>query len=239
MNINWDDGRIIILNAGDIATNQKLNQQQLYGLIFYNSAQNDVDAIVNVVWSNSQPPVKITVPGTTGNKGLASVFFINGSDTTTISTSLSPQNQPGVQIQAYIASVKMPTNTSGISNISLPLDGTINKFNGFTRYYCVPESHWYEGQIQSNVNQFISIQFQEQKAIVNVVNCTSDPNLNVFSAGTAKNQFTINSDPYQNLTWNLQGNGSQFVWVNADSIQNSTSATISIQSLSGLYETLN
>jgi len=237
MNINWDDGHIITLNASDTATNQKLNQQQLYGLIFYNSAQSDSDAIVNVVWSNSQPPVRITVPGTTGNKGLASVFFINGSDTTTVAASLS-QNQPGVQIQAYIASVKMPTNTSGINNIALPLDGSNHNFSGFTRYYCVPQSHWYEAQIQSNINQFISIQFQEQKAVVNIVNCTSDPNVNVFAAGAAKTQYTINSDTSQNLTWNLQGNGTQFVWVNADSIQNSASATISLQSLSALYETL-
>ena len=40
----------------------------------------------------------------------------------------------------------------------------------------------------------------------------------------------------QTLDWNLQGNGQQWVWINADSIQNSQSATITVQSLQALQQ---
>jgi hypothetical protein len=134
---NWNNGQLITLSPGDTATCQQLNASQLYGLIFYNSAGNDAGANLSVVWSQSQPPATVHVPGTTGNQGLASVLFVNGSDTTTVSAAML-QNQPGAQVQTYIASVKMPTDTSGINNQSLPADGQPHSFNKFTRYYTVP-----------------------------------------------------------------------------------------------------
>ena len=234
--IDWNDGRLITMTPGDTATAEgALNARQLYGLFFYNSALNDADAQVTVVWSNSQPPVTVVVPGTTAKQGLASVLFVSGNDTSTVSAALL-QGQPGVQIQAFIGSVKMPTNTAGISNRELPADGQMHPFNTFTRYYTVPQSHWYSGRIESNINQFISVQFAEQAAVVYVVNKTSDPAIHVQAAGQASGQFEIQSSATQSIGWNLQGNGTQRVWINADSVQNSQSAGISLQSLSGLFE---
>lgn len=231
---DWNDGRLLTLNPGDTATCQTLNARQIYGLIFYNSAMNDAGANVSVVWSNSQPPVTVHVPGTTGNQGLATVLLVNGSDTTTVSAAML-QNQPGTQIQAYIASVKMPTNTGGINNQQLPANGQNCSFTKFTRFYSVPASHWYQAQLQSNINQFISIQFAEQYATINVVNSLVDPSPQVQAVGIAQGQFKINTSNFQTMSWSLQGNGQQMVWVNADSVQNSQSATISLQSLSSLY----
>lgn len=102
--INWNDGKLITLTPGDTATCTELNKGQLYGLIFYNSALADTSASISVVWSNSEAPAMVQIPGTTGNQGLASVLFVNGSDTTTISAAMS-QNNPGAQVQCYIASV--------------------------------------------------------------------------------------------------------------------------------------
>ncbi len=231
---DWNKGQLITLNPGDTATCQQLNSGQIYGLIFYNSAGNDAGANISVVWSQSQPPASVHVPGTTGNQGLASVLFVNGSDTTTVSAAML-QNQPGAQVQTYIASVKMPVDTTGINNQALSADGQPHAFTKFTRYYTVPASHWYQAQIQSNINQFIAIQFSQQSATVNVVNSLVDPGLLIQAVGSATSQVTKNVVPYQAYSWPLQGNGQQLVFVNADSVQNSQSANISLQSLSALY----
>lgn len=232
---NWNDGKLITLKPGDTATCTDLNSGQLYGLVFYNSASADTSTTVSVIWSNSQPPAIVQIPGTTGNQGLGSVLFVNGSDTTTISAAVL-QNNPGAQIECYIASVKMPTNTAGINNLALPSDGQAHSFNKFTRYYSVIASHWYQAQLQSNINQFTAIQFSEQHATVTVVNQVVDPSILVTAVGMAQKQYTIAAVPYQNYSWSLQGNGQQMVFVNASSAQDSAAATISLQSLSNMYK---
>ena len=235
--INWNGGQLINLKAGDTATCAGgLNPDQIYAIFLYNSANNDANAPVNVVWSNSQPPVLVTVPGTTANQGLAALCFVSGDDTNTVSISLG-QSAPGTQVQAFLGSVKMPVDTSGINNVGLPLDGQNHAFQAFTRFYAVPQSHWYSGQIQSNINQFISVQFKEASAVVNIVNQLVDPSNVVKYAGpSSKDAVTINPSSSQTLTWNFQGNGTQLVWMNADSVQNSQTATISVQSLAAVYE---
>jgi hypothetical protein len=239
MSINWNGGQLITITQGVTATCVgSLNPGQLYALFFYNSAQNDANAPVNVVWRNSQPPVRVTVPGTTANQGLAALCFVSGDDTNTVSASLS-QTAPGAQVSAFIGSVKMPTNTSGINNVALPLDGQFHPFKTFTRFYAVPASHWYEGTIQSNINQFISVQFKESAAVVNIVNQLVDPSNVIKYAGNCQSQVTINSVPNQTYAWSFQGNGSQFVWINADSCQNSESASIAVQSLASAYAAFN
>jgi hypothetical protein len=236
--ITWNDGRLITLNPGDTATCAGgLNSGQVYGLFFYNSAGADADASVNVVWSNSHAPAVVTVPGVTQKQGLASVLFVSGNDTSTVSAAML-NNQPGTQLQCFIGSVKMPTGP-GLNNQQLPADGSVKPFQAFTRFYCVPQSHWYSGTINSNVNQFITVQFTEQTANVLVVNAMQqytkqNPPPTVQAVGSAT--FDVSCATQQSLTWSLQGSGSQMVWINADSIQNSQTATISMQSLSGLYE---
>ncbi|WP_222937602.1 hypothetical protein [Spartinivicinus ruber] len=235
MSINWNDGQLITLKQGDTATcTGNLNNGQLYCLFFYNAAQNDADTSVSVVWSNSQPPVQVVVPGTTGNQGLAALCFVDGSETNTVSAAVL-QGSPGADIQAFIGSVKMPTNTQGIENRQLPLDGDRHSFNKFTRYYAVPESHWYAAQIQSDINQFIAVQFAEHQAEVMIVNKLVDPGNVIKYAGNSQSLVKINESTTQSIPWNLQGNGQQLVWINADSTQNSQSASITVQSLSNVY----
>lgn len=96
--INWKNGQLITLDPGDTATCQTLTGGQLYGLIFYNAAANDAGANISVVWSQSQPPVTVSVPGTTANQGLASVLFVNGSDTTTVSAAMRPAGPQRVRV---------------------------------------------------------------------------------------------------------------------------------------------
>lgn len=42
-----------------------------------------------------------------------------------------------------------------------------------------------------------------------------------------------------NAYLNFQGNGTQLVWINADSVQNSQTATMSVQSLAAVYDAYN
>jgi len=232
---NWDGGQLQTLTPGDTATCHTLNQGQLYGLIFYNSASGATDAAVSVVWSNSQPPASMIVPGTTANQGGAAMLFVSGDDTTVVSAAL-PGSQPGVQLQTFICSQKMPTNVSGISNQGLPADGNVHPFTKFTRYYTVPESHWYQVQVSSTLNQFISASFAMKTATVSIVNTVSDPSPIIQGVGKAASAFKIIQTPYQTASYPIQGNGQQFVWVNADSTQNSGQAGISLQSLTTVYD---
>ena len=150
--LNWNGGQRITLKAGDTATCTVLRPDQLYGIFIYNSAQNDNNAVVNVVWSNSQPPCQITVPGTTANAGLASMGFVSGSDTQTISVSL-PSNGGIAQVDLWLGSVSMPTNTSGLNNQPLQANGDPVPFNKYTRYYAVPPSKWMNLTIASTITQ--------------------------------------------------------------------------------------
>lgn len=239
--IPWNDGRLITMRPGDTATCAGgLNSGQIYGLFFYNSARADADATINVVWSNSHAPATVTVPGVTQNQGLASVLFVSGNDTSTVSAAMLT-GQPDTQVECFIGSVKMPTGP-GLNNRQLPTDGSTNPFQAFTRFYCVPASHWYAGTITSNINQFITVQFTEHQATVLFVNAMKeytkdDLPKTITAVGSASGSLNVSCSTYQSLQWSLQGSGSQMVWINADSIQNSQTANISMQSLSGLYET--
>jgi hypothetical protein len=235
--INWDDGHVISMKPGDTATCKgTLNAGQLYALFFYNSAGQDSDTTVNVVWSNSNPPVLVTVPGTTQKEGLAALCFVYGDDTSTVSASVL-QGQSGGEIEAFIGSVKMPTGP-GLINKELPLDGKKYNFTKFTRYYAVPASHWYNLRLESNVNQFISVLFTESKAAVYIVNKIIDPSNVVKYTGTSKDRVTLTESEKQSISGSFQGNGRQLVCINADSIQNSNEATICVQSLANMYATM-
>lgn len=234
--INWNGGQRITLKAGDTATCTTLRPQQLYGIFVYNSAGADNNADLSVIWSNSQPPVSITVPGTTANAGLASMGFVSGTDTQTVSVSL-PSNAGIAQVEIWLGSVSMPTNTSGLSNQALPADGDQHNFNKYHRYYAVPASKWYTLTIASTITQFISCQFREEKATVFVVNETSNgllPNQVTSMGPTAMQQgvVTISSAQIQSISESLQGDGTQWVWMDADSQQDSNGATIALQALS-------
>ncbi len=130
----------------------------------------------------------------------------------------------------------MPINTSGLSNNPLPFNGLQQSFNKYTRYYAVPPSQWVSVTISSVITQFISVQFTEAAATVFVVNETSNGLLpgQVTTMGptaSAPGAVTILPVTYQSVTKQFQGSGAQFVWIDADSQQDSQSATIAAQLL--------
>src|SRR3954453_16538311 len=131
---NWDGGQVSNLASNQTLTCTTLSQGQLYGLFLYNAAGNDNNATVFVTVGN-QAPKPVTIPGTTGGQGLASIVLVSGNDSTTVSVAML--NQPNAQVQCWIGSVRMPTNTAGLNNQSLPANGSIHPFAQHDRYYAV------------------------------------------------------------------------------------------------------
>jgi len=232
MSIDWSAGQVITLTEGDTATLSELNDSQLYGVFLYNTANADNTVTVTITWSDDpgNPPVDVPVEGTTGDQGLAAVRFLSGSDASYISASVG-QDQKDAQIKAFICSVEMPTDTAGINNQPLPADGKRHQFERLTRFYCVPAGRWYRTTVASDVNQFISVRFFESYAHVTVVNKIDDPALRIQGIGNAAKMFQVDATEKNSFQTKMEGDGSQQVWINADSVQDSQSASLSLQPL--------
>ena len=231
---NWDGGQVSTLTTGQTLTCTTLSPGQLYGLFLYNAAGNDNNATVFVTIGN-QAPQPVTVPGTTGGQGLASIALVSGSDSTTVAVSMV--NQPNAQVQCWIGSVRMPTNTQGLNNQPLSTNGSTQPFAQYDRYYAVPPSSWQALTITSNITQFISVQFQENFATIYIVNPLPNAQASVYPMGSvspSNYKVVLASNPSSSIVQTLAGNGTQWVWMNADSSQNSSDATISLQALSAL-----
>jgi hypothetical protein len=232
MAIDWSDGQVITLTEGDTAELSELGSSQLYGVFLYNKANSDNDTDVTLAWSNDpdSPPVTVTVPGTTADEGPAVIRFVSGGDAGYISASVG-QDQTGAQVMAFICSVRLPLDGGGLNNVPLPDDGRRQAFKRLTRFYCVPAARWYSTTVESDVDQFISVRFTESFANVTVVNKISDPSDRIEGIGQAAKMFRIDSTEHRSYPSKLEGDGSQQVWINADSVQDSQSATLTLQPL--------
>jgi hypothetical protein len=232
--LDWNDGRLVELTAGKTARCRSLTQGELYGVLLYNTTQADVNALVTVVWSNDVPPSTVTVSGTTGDAATAYFLFVSGTDTDFISISLAPTAE--ATVEAFIVSVSMPSNTTGLNSGELPRDGQFHSYQKFDRYWAVPATGWSSITIENTRTQFISLQILKSTAKVIVVN---------LGAGLAEGQVTkfgptaekpgtvdIVQQTYQTYEGDIQGNSRTWVWMNGDSQQNSDSAKIALQGLS-------
>lgn len=234
--INWNDGRLIVLSAGQTAKCENLIKDQLYAVLIYNSSQIDVDAAVTVVWSNEVPPSQVTVPGSTSEGAPANFLFVSGTDTNFVSISLSAGT--AASITAFIVSISMPLNTTtkGINSAVLPGDGQFHSFAKYDRYYTESYSGWRSVKIQNQFNQFICLQMLKNTATVIVVNLGSGIAAGqICLLGPTANQtgtVLINQNTYQSYSANIPGNGETWVWMNADNKQNSQNAGIALQLLS-------
>ncbi|MCE9687852.1 hypothetical protein LZP73_16855 [Shewanella sp. AS16] len=237
--IDWDDGRLINLSQGETAVCSTLKSGQLYCLFLYNSSASDHNVDVTLVWSNSQPPVTVTVPGTEGNQGPASLVLVSGRDTTTISAAIT-QTSSG-SIECCIGSVDMPTNTEGLRNRRLPGNGKPSPLLKHSRDYAVPECSWYQLTLENKYNQSLVIQFQQHSAVIYIVNPAVDAQAFVTSLITALGSVKRDQDyrveqPSQGelpqyLSIQFQGDGAQRVWMSFSSEQDSRDTFITLQAL--------
>lgn len=227
--MDWSNGKPIELKNGDTARATGLNNKQIYGIFFYNHAQADNTATVNVTFANDKPPAKVEVPGTTSERGLASIAFIWGGDWGEVAASIV--NQPNAKVMAFICSVSLPKE--GVNNKELKA-GTEEKFSKLARFWAVLPSSWHNVTLKSGKTQFMVARFKEQSASVLIVNPVQDPETNIYWLGGAKGKGKViipTQPPKNEVSEDLQGNGRQIVWMNADSVQNSQDAWIKLQAL--------
>lgn len=233
--LNWDDGRLLTLNGGQSARCTCLSKGEIYAVLLYNSSEFDQTAGVIVVWSNNIPPMKVDVPGTTGDAGSAGMLFISGSDTNFITLSLGATST--AQVTAVIISVSMPTNADGIKDEDLPVDGNLYPFQKLTRYHAVPPTGWSELSLVSAKTQFISVQMRKAQATVIVLNEGSGLyDGQVYKLGVTarvKGIVQVLNCPRQTYTNSaVKGDGLSWVWMAADSEANSKDAKIALQLVS-------
>ncbi|WP_425100134.1 hypothetical protein [Tropicibacter sp. S64] len=236
--IDWNDGRLLTLQAGTSARCAALTKGELYVALLYNTAQHDQNADVIVVWSNSYPPRTITLPGTTGDAGVPAMVFVSGDDTEFLTISLGATST--ATVAALMVSVSMPANTNGISAGPLPADGQLHPFQKYTRYDAIPAAGWSQLSLTSPKTQFVSIQMKMAAAAVRVLNVNSvglyDGQLNkVGPTAQTKGVVTVQKIAKQSWSTNtVQGNGQTVVWMAADSAPNAADAQIALQGLSVL-----
>lgn len=238
--MNWDAGQLITLTPGDTAKcDGQLNSGELYCLCFYNTANSGTDTNVTVTGSNGMAPVSVKVPGSVLGEGLAGLCFVEGDQTNSVGISVL-QDNPGAKIEAFIISVKFPTgNNTNILTKELPFDGQMHPFYQFTRYQAVPSARFYSGTVKSNIQQFISVFMIQNEASVIIVNSgltfkDFETHNIITYLGDAKQNVKSKVSSRQSVSHTFNGAstfGGSFVWVNADSTQNSESAEISMQPL--------
>lgn len=234
--INWNGGQRTYVDVGQTATCGTLTNQ-LYAIFLYNENGADKDITINITGSNQTAPIRVTVPGTTKGEGLASIVLVDGAQTNSISVNVDVTSPAGVD--AWIGSLSMPTDTSGLSNKELPADGQKQSFNKYQRYYAVPASHWYNLTLQSGINQYFAVQFTQGLVTVFCVNPTqsstkSSPYIHFFTGFDKSANYTYvpaEASSPQTIQYSLQGDGLQTVWMNADSSQDSSTATIALATL--------
>lgn len=234
--INWDDGRLLTLTAGTTARCASLSEGELYALLFYNTTPNDSIAVVTLVWSNSVLPVDLTIPGTTADSGPASFALISGQDSHSVSASLSAL-AGNTTVSAFIVSISMPTNLTGLSSLELPCDGMLYAFLKYQRYYANPPVGWSRLILWSPITQFISVQMQKSRAQITVLNVGRNPNpVQPLLLGATANEpgiVEVRVVQSQSHEEQILGDGiTPWVWMNGDSVRNSEDAKISLQQLS-------
>ena len=231
---NWDDGRLVYLTPG--ATFKCNNLQNAVTAVFlYNAANADHDTYVTVSVQNSVAPKRVLVPGVTADQGLATIVVVNGNVTNSVTVSMGADQPTDSKVSAFIGSLAFPLNTAGITNAKLPIDGNTYPFNRFTRYYQVLAAAWYQLVLTSNVYQFYAAQFGIDNTSLTVycLNPGPNPQANVVQADDT-NPIPVKlilptSGTAQKIVKQVFGNNQQAVWINADSVTDSQSATISLQ----------
>ncbi|BAZ12767.1 hypothetical protein NIES4071_46000 [Calothrix sp. NIES-4071] len=112
---NWDGCQQITLCNGETATYSMLHSGQSYTIFLHNSAENQKDTAVTVIWSNSQDAVNATI----------------GDNT----VSVSIQNTENSTINCWLGSVGMATNNESLTNKQLLADPKTHEFSRYRRYY--------------------------------------------------------------------------------------------------------
>lgn len=163
--------------------------------------------------------------------------FVSGSDSDFLTLSLGAASTASVE--AVLVSAAMPTNTDGLANVALDADGSLHDCAKYTRFYAVPPTGWSQLTLVDKTTQFVSFQIRKASAIVRVLNVATglyDGQVQKFGP-TAQAEGTVDLQiiPYQTFVDPaIKGDDQTWVWMSADSLQNSVNGQIALQGLSAI-----
>ena len=235
---NWNGGNRLVVSQGNPlqAVNSIVNPINVAFL--YNTTQAAQDVPIDLVGAN-QYYVQVKIAQTTGNQGSAALLTFSGpgnGGSASLTATLDPQAGNGAQAEAWLGSQAMPTNTSGLNNTNLQANGERYAFNKYSRYYFVPSAQRYVLNVSSGINSFYFAVFNSSGQVaVYVLNAPDDQypaNVSQFPGNTyaitnTKVQVTTESS----ISIPLFGANQQWVVMNADSVSDSTNASISLTPL--------
>jgi hypothetical protein len=238
-NYDWNNGTRCNLTDGDSATNTNFDEDQIYGLFFYNANNNNKSATMTVEWTDTggnPKSRKVSVPGATADSGRASVALIWGGDiqrtngrASAVTATLSAAN--GATVDAFLGSLTQPIDKSGLEQDTELQDGTEYKINKFSRFYRMLAAQNYSLTLSTTKNaQFIVVEFDPDGATVLVVRQRGKlDDFVVPLTDGAERRHNIKHTTDKSLDWSpIRGNNQQIVVLNADSVLNLGDAHIKL-----------
>lgn len=240
---NWNGGNRLTVSKGNPL--QCLNSivNPINVAFFYNTTQAAQDVPIDLTGSN-QFYTQLKVPQTTGNAGSAALLTFSGpgslapnvGGSTSLTATLDPGAGGGAQAEGWLGSQAMPTNTSGLNNQNLPANGESYPFNKYSRFYFVPSAQRYILNVSSGINAFYFAVFnssgQVSVYVLNAPDPSYTPIVQQFPGDTyATTNTVVQASTASSISIPLFGANQQWVVMNADSVNDSTNASISLTPL--------
>ena len=235
---NWNGGNRLVISQGQPV--QALNSivNPINVAFLYNSTQAAQEVPIDFVGAN-QYFEQVAVPQTTANAGSAALFTFSGpysGGSASLTATLDPRAGSGAQVEAWLGGQAMPINTQGLNNQPLPSDGDNHVFNKYARYYFVPNAQRYLLTIQSGIQAFYFAVFNPSGQVAIHVLNAPDPNyapiVKQFPGDAyAKLNTTVVVHQESSVAIPLFGSNQQWVLMNADSTNDSMSASVTLTPL--------
>lgn len=233
--IPWDDGRKVTIDNTQTLHCGALQNENIYAVFLYNESKSDMPVKVRINIGGNYDRKYITLPGSNDNQGLAGIAIVRGADTATVSVSLDSDSDKAY-VTAWLGSVEMPLNTTGINNDKLPANGKPHPYGTCTRYYKAPKMGTFVYKVRSEQVQFISTVITNSCVTVLINNPIQDPEVNIVATGDAKKDIDYSIFYKRHRPQEIQKEiqttgGKQYIWMNADNSDSSQHASISLQQI--------
>jgi hypothetical protein len=229
-----DNGSRQTLGKGDLIKFTDLPNQPI-ALVAYNTTGNTTPYVISY---NNEKPEHYTIESVEKQGfSLGNAFLINPEKTGAQEISVSVPNtaQSTASIEVYLVSLYLPT--SGINNISVPLNGEMEAFDGYSRAYATPPLAWYTMSIHSSDTGLVGFKFNNDEIEIIAVNVNPElvPALKSKIHGNKDKTGIQPSAPIvvSGNTYNhdFYGTSSQIVYSPVSSANTTRNGSISIQKL--------
>lgn len=236
---NWNGGNRLTISQSNGAQAVNAIVNPINVAFLYNSTNAAQPVPVDMV-GNNQYFTQITLPETTANLGSAALLTFsgpnNGGSANLTATVDSTAVSPTATCETWLGSQSLPTNTSGLNNFGLPADGKQYAFNKYSRAYFVPAAQRYLLTVQSGISAFYFAVFNSAGQVfvyvLNAPDASYKPIVQQFPGDTyALNNTTVTALTTGSVQIPLFGSNQQWVAMNADSVADSTNATIQLQAI--------